>query len=615
MKGAKPQGFNKQPMKDFFSNYKLPLILGGCAVIAIIATLITVGGGFSSDYGLYITSVYGKVSLTDEDVNAATASDKAIPAGSVITVGEDSHCTLAYKGKKNSDANFIVVGANSQILVSNEFDGKNDGELFLRRGTVIGNFIGEDKSSVNVRTADAMITMAGSVAKASYYTNEFMSYTDIYTVMGQNDIQLYDAAGSPVNDPELQITPLCGRIVSDEGPAFEWLNVPFDLREFSAFDLKQLLTISAIVGEDFPLNTEELKTVYNEKNGDADSGADPVPDVPEPPPEVTTVTEDTSVPENTASPNTETTLPGQTTIRVITRPPQTTVSSQQSGTTVTTVPDDTETSDSDDPDDTDDNGDISEPTGSREYHTVIIYINGEETIQEVAHGDSAVKPADPDIDGLTFIGWDSSFDNITEDTVITALFSEIIDGGGGSADTVHTVTVIINGKSSTISVEHGQSANLPANVIVEGYIFKGWDKDFSIITSDITITAILEPDNMPHIVTFVIDGSNYTVQVEHGGTAVPPYIPREDTGFIGWDKQLSNITADTTITAVYKITASHTVTFMIDGFAYPVTVADGETARPPFTPTVDSEGRAFAGWSPRDLTNIKSDTIFTAIFM
>lgn len=613
MKGAKPQGFNTQRMKEFLKNFKLPLILGGCAVIVVAVTLIIVTGGFSSGYGLYITSAYGSVSITNADVNAAAASGDAIKEGDVITVGEDSSCTLAYKGRKNSEQNYLVAGENTQILVLNDFNGKSDGELYLKSGTVIGNFMGEDKASVNVRTVDASVTMRGSVAKAAYYTNEFMSYTDVYTVMGQNDIQLYDASGSPVNKPETQITPRCGRIVSDEGPEFEWLNVIFDLREFSAFDLKQLLTVSAIVGEDFPFNTEELKAVYSEKSGEPAPDDTAQPDVTEPT-DVTTGSEVTSEPENTASPNTETTLPGQTTIRVITRPPQqdTTVS-QQSDTT--TVPDDTDVSDTDDTSDISDTPDYSDYTGSRAVHTVIINIDGDEMIQEVAHGDSAVKPEDPDIEGLTFVGWDRSFDNITEDTVITALFRETSgDIGTDPFGTVHTVTVVINGNSNTVMVEHGQSADLPVDIIVEGYVFKGWDKDFSNVTSDMTVTAILEPDDQPHIVIFVIDGNNYSVPVEHGGTAVPPYIPSANTGFIGWDKALSNITADTTITAVYNITPSHTVTFMIDGRSYEVTVADGETAVPPFKPTVDSSGGSFAGWSPRDLTNIKSDKIFTAVF-
>ena len=592
-------------MKDFLKNFKLPLILGGCAVIAVVATLIIVTGGFSGGYGLYITGAYGSVSVTSSDVSAAAVSGDALKEGDVVTIGENSYCTIAYQGKKNSQNNNFTLGSNSQIVISNAFDGKNDGELFLRCGTLIGNFNDDDKSSINVRTADSMISLKKSVAKISYYTNEFMSYTDVYTVMGMNNIQLYDAAGNPFNKPETQIASKWGRIISDEGPLFDSLNLEFDLRELTVFDLKQLLTISALIEEGFPYSKEELRAVYEEKGGDEAST---------PPPQTeteATVTEPTEIQEppiqsadpiETAPPPTETTLPNQTTARpwsqttastnaTTTQPPVTTTSTTEN--TDLLQPDDDPPSQGDD---------------NNTYHFVTVIINGEETLQEVAHGGNAVKPEDPVIDGLTFIGWDKSFENITQDTVITALFKET---SGNS--TTHTVTVVINGRSNTIVVEHGQSANLPTTLNVEGYIFKGWDKDFTNITQDVTITAILEPQTQAHTVTFVINGQSYPVQVEHDGTAVPPYIPDNSTGFIGWDKSLNNITADTTITAIFSVTpVSHTVTFMIDGRSYPVTVADGATVEPPVDPSAVSSGN-FVGWD-KSLNNIKNDTIITAIF-
>ncbi|MDE6132830.1 MAG: hypothetical protein K2G04_05595, partial [Oscillospiraceae bacterium] len=106
---------------------------------------------------------------------------------------------------------------------------------------------------------------------------------------------------------------------------------------------------------------------------------------------------------------------------------------------------------------------------------------------------------------------------------------------------------------------------------------------------------------------------SYPVQVEHGGTAVPPYIPESSTGFIGWDKTLTNITGDITVTAVFSVTKpSHTVTFMIDGSSYTVTVEDGATVEPPFTPESTATKR-FVGWD-RSLSNITSDTIIMAVF-
>lgn len=598
-------------MKDFLKNFKLPLILGGCAIIAVAATLIIVTEGFSGGYGLYITGAYGSVSVTSSDVSEAAVSGDALKEGDVVTVGENSYCTIAYQGKKNSQSNNFTLGSNSQIVISNAFDGKNDGELFLRCGTLIGNFNDEDKSSVNVRTADSMISMKNSVAKVSYYTNEFMSYTDVYTIMGQNTIQLYDAAGNPFNEPEVQIVSRWGRIISDEGPSFDSLNLEFDLRELTVFDLKQLLTISALIDEGFPYSTEEIRAVYEEKGGDE---ANNPPTQTETAPVVTEPTESisntiqTAEPIETTPPPTETTLPNQTTARPWSQAPASTNATTTQPPVTTTATENTDLLQPDDEPPSQSDG------NSGAVHFVTVIVNGEETLQEVAHGENAVKPADPVIDGLTFIGWDNSFENITQDTVITALFKETSGSTQDPNAVTHTVTVVINGRSNTIIVEHGQSANLPATINVEGYIFKGWDKDFTNITQDVTITAILEPQTQAHTVTFVINGQSYPVQVEHGGTAVPPYIPESSTGFIGWDKTLNNITENTTITAIFSITSSHTVTFMIDGHSYTVTVADGATVEPPFQPSTDSSGRNFIGWDRGSLSNITSDTIITAIF-
>ena len=70
---------------------------------------------------------------------------------------------------------------------------------------------------------------------------------------------------------------------------------------------------------------------------------------------------------------------------------------------------------------------------------------------------------------------------------------------------------------------------------------------------DTTITAVFNTGNL-HTVTFIIDNAFYTVTVEHGGTAVPPFQPITNSygaPFIYWDKELTNITSDVTITALY----------------------------------------------------------------
>lgn len=573
-------------MKEFIRNFKLPIILCTLALAVVAVTLFVVTGGFSSSYGLYITSANGVVSVTNSDVNTAAVSGEALKMGDIITVGSNSSCTVAYQGKKNSEKNYIVIGPDTQIVVSNEFNGKTDGEMFLRNGVLICNFAGEDKSHVNVRTADSMISAGGSVAKISYYTNEFISYTDLYTFMGSNTVQLYDQLGNAVNKPEMQIEKKWGRVVSEEGPSFEALNLDIDLNELTAFDLKNLITICALT-ENFPYTAEELKAVYDTK-----SDSENVPPIEEQTSSTeTSITDDNSDTIQTAEPivttapaPTETTIPGHTAATTTTPPATTTAPPTTTQSTQTSA------------------------SSSSVIHMVTIVIDGEETIQEIPHGENAVKPEDPVIEGLTFIGWDNSFENVTEDRVITAMFNENLTAA------THTVTVVIGDKSNTLTVEHGKSANLPTTLNIEGYVFKGWDKDFTCITSDVTITAILEAAK--HTVTFIIGSDKFEVEVEHNGSVMPPYIPLKDSNgnpFSCWDKSLDNIIDDTTITAIFKGDNVHEVTFIIDGQFYFVMVNDGEDAVPPFTPTKDSNGNLFITWD-KSLKNITENTVITAIY-
>lgn len=105
----------------------------------------------------------------------------------------------------------------------------------------------------------------------------------------------------------------------------------------------------------------------------------------------------------------------------------------------------------------------------------------------------------------------------------------------------------------TQTVTHGSSATEPSHAIREGYTFTGWDKDFSNVTSDLTVTAQYSINT--YTVTFSDwDGNTLKTQtVEHGKTATAPENPsRDGYTFIGWDKDFSNVMSDLTVTAQYK---------------------------------------------------------------
>jgi len=83
----------------------------------------------------------------------------------------------------------------------------------------------------------------------------------------------------------------------------------------------------------------------------------------------------------------------------------------------------------------------------------------------------------------TFTGWTPEVATITEDVVFDAVFAE----------SVRKYTVIFQDwdhtELSKQEVEYGNSAIAPEGPTREGYIFIKWDKKFSHVTSDLTITA------------------------------------------------------------------------------------------------------------------------------
>jgi hypothetical protein len=164
--------------------------------------------------------------------------------------------------------------------------------------------------------------------------------------------------------------------------------------------------------------------------------------------------------------------------------------------------------------------------------------------QKVEHGANATAPASPVREGYNFTGWDKAFTNVTSDLTVTAMY------------TIKTYTVTFvdwDGKVlNTQTVEHGANATAPAAPVREGYNFTGWDKAFTNVTSDLTVTATYTIKT--YTVTFVDwDGTELDAQtVEHGAGAIAPADPtRVAYIFTGWDTAFASVTGDLTVTAQY----------------------------------------------------------------
>ena len=235
--------------------------------------------------------------------------------------------------------------------------------------------------------------------------------------------------------------------------------------------------------------------------------------------------------------------------------------------------------------------------------------------ESVESGRAATSPANPIREGYTFKAWDKDFDNVVSDLEITALYEKEQE-----TPTYFTVTFKdYDGKVlKTESVEAGKSATSPANPTRDGYTFKGWDKDFNIVNSDLIVTATYEKENEA-LTYFTVTFKDYdgrtikTESVEKGKSATAPANPtRDGYTFKGWDKAFNNVVSNLSVMATYD-----RITFTVTFKDYNGTVLKQETvnynenATAPANPTRD--GYTFKGWD-KDYTKVKSNLVINATY-
>lgn len=167
--------------------------------------------------------------------------------------------------------------------------------------------------------------------------------------------------------------------------------------------------------------------------------------------------------------------------------------------------------------------------------------------ETVKWGQAATAPADPTHEGYTFTGWDKAFTNVRSNLEVHAAYAEI-------SVPEYTVTFCDwdGAVLKTQIVKQGQDATAPADPTREGYTFTGWDKAFTNVQSDLTINAVYEQNE--YTVTFCDWNGTVlkTETVKWGQDATAPANPtREGYTFTGWDKAFTNIQSDLTVTAVY----------------------------------------------------------------
>lgn len=179
----------------------------------------------------------------------------------------------------------------------------------------------------------------------------------------------------------------------------------------------------------------------------------------------------------------------------------------------------------------------------------------------------------------------------------------------------YTVTFMDGEKvlAAFTNVPHGETVTAPEVPKKDGKTFKGWDKPFDNVTSDLTINAVYDVDTFT--VTFK-DGEKVleTQTVEYEAAATAPdtarLSPPEGMHFAKWDKDFSKVTEDIEVSAVYEINF-YTVIFKNGETTLKIEkVKHGDSATPPNNPP-DTPTAKFVGWD-ESFDNVTSDLIVNA---
>ncbi len=152
-------------------------------------------------------------------------------------------------------------------------------------------------------------------------------------------------------------------------------------------------------------------------------------------------------------------------------------------------------------------------------------------------------------DGYVFDGWDTDFSAPTEEMTVKPkwkkLYTVTFDAAGGTAEDALLMTQ---------KIAEGSDAKIPT-VTREGYVFDGWDKEFSAVSGDLAVTAAWKKI---HTVTFDPAGGNaedeslLVQKVVDGESAVLPTVVRDKYIFLAWEYDGSAVTGDMTVKATWE---------------------------------------------------------------
>lgn len=194
--------------------------------------------------------------------------------------------------------------------------------------------------------------------------------------------------------------------------------------------------------------------------------------------------------------------------------------------------------------------------------------NGKSVTRRVAYGESAAAPGGNEIvksstqqNDYVFIGWDNTFNNVTQNTVVNAKYVEQVR--------LYDVNFWIDSTCvRTYSVPYGSQVEAPSQpikVLDDGftYVFLRWDVAYNNIISNLDVHAVFDKISHEYTVNYVNwDGTPlYSEKVSSGNKSTyAGETPTRDSNdkfdyiFDSWSDadKLNSITRNITVQAVFK---------------------------------------------------------------
>ncbi|NLC48590.1 MAG: DUF5011 domain-containing protein [Tenericutes bacterium] len=150
------------------------------------------------------------------------------------------------------------------------------------------------------------------------------------------------------------------------------------------------------------------------------------------------------------------------------------------------------------------------------YDVVFLLDDKELSSQKIRSGLTATAPVAPKLDKKVFVGWDSSFSNITKNTRVFAIYKDDLNENGIADDleTKFTVSFIAGENGSLVGtltfdkllsgLNFYDNVTVPDKVANEGYTFIEWnptlpESDALIVNSDVTYEAVFKDITAPVI--------------------------------------------------------------------------------------------------------------------